>query len=139
MSTIKLGIDPGVNTGVAKSENKVLTLVTSMDALTAMDFVKAEKESAVANGNKLKVVLEDARLRKWYGPDAAVKKQGAGSIKRDCSMWEDFLKRNDIDYVLVHPMKGYTKRSAADFKKTTKWEGRTNEHGRDAAFLIWGL
>ena len=31
------------------------------------------------------------------------------------------------------------KLDAAAFKRLTSWQGRTSEHGRDAAMLVWGI
>jgi hypothetical protein len=84
------------------------------------------------------VIIEDARLRKWYGSNSKDKSQGAGSIKRSCQIWEEFFESNyTIDYQFVHPIKGGTKLKADAFKKITGYEGSTNEHGRDAAMLIF--
>ncbi len=68
-----------------------------------------------------------------------MKQQGAGSVKRDCKIWEDFLTDLDIPFEMVAPRKGMTKYSAAAFKKLTGYEGKTSEHARDAAMLVFGF
>jgi hypothetical protein len=64
--------------------------------------------------------------------------QGAGSIKRDCTIWADYLASLGVPYVNVKPAAGATKWTAERFAKFTGWHGRTNEHGRDAALLVLG-
>jgi hypothetical protein len=39
--------------------------------------------------------------------------------------------------VLVHPAANATKKKAKDFIRMTGWTGRTNEHARDAAMLVF--
>ena len=139
MSRILIGIDAGTHTGFSYTENGKLQVVKSL----RIDEALNEVMRLTAMGNLcqfyVKVYLEDARKsgREHRGQDAA---QGAGSIKRDCNIWEDFLKAHKIDYVLVSPQsqRKLNKMSAGKFKAMTGWQGRTNEHGRDAAMLVWG-
>ena len=63
--------------------------------------------------------------------------QGTGSVKRDCNIWEEFLKDCKIPYEAVPPCRNVTKTTAASFARITKWKGRTSEHSRDAAMLVW--
>ena len=66
------------------------------------------------------------------------KAQGAGSVKRDCSIWEDFCKDYGIPFWAKPPVKGATKVSADYFKMVSHYQGRTSEHSRDAAMLVIG-
>lgn len=139
MSKILIGIDPGVNTGIAVSKDgKLEEVVTEQlhEAFKMIDcFIWNKKPE-----DTLIIYVEDARKRKYYGANSAAKQQGAGSIKRDCRAWEDYLSSHQVDFVLVDPkdQKGLTKWDAKTFKQKTGWQERTNEHGRDAALLIWG-
>jgi hypothetical protein len=63
---------------------------------------------------------------------------GAGSVKRDCAIWEDFCRDLGIDYIPVPPQAGLTKWPADYFNKVTGWKGRTSDHARDAALLVYG-
>ena len=136
---ICIGIDPGTHTGVAvwdTRERRFLSLETLpihqalIKALMWRDRV----------GHDLQVVFEDARQRTWFGRDrnTNAKLQGAGSIKRDCSIWEDFCRDYEIPYYAVPPMKGGTKLSESYFKTISGWKGRTSNHARDAAMLVIG-
>lgn len=127
-----VGIDPGKNTGVAvwDMKSQCLTLVDSCAVHEAMDMVRGYK-------NRIMVVVEDAR--KSGGP--SWKKLGAGSVRRDSVIWEDFLQDEGIPYVMVAPNRKSNggKVNAKYFATITRWVGRTNQHGRDAAMLVWGV
>lgn len=137
---IYIGIDPGTHTGVAvwdTREGKFLSLETLL-IHRAMTFILTWSLKAEETGQEIQVVFEDARQRKWYGNDSNAKRQGAGSVKRDCSIWEDFCKDYQIPFVAVPPMKGGTKVNESFFKTFSGWKGRTSNHARDAAMLVIG-
>jgi hypothetical protein len=89
------------------------------------------------HGTSLFVRVEDARFVK-FNTDP-VKAQGAGSVKRDAVIWNDFLEDLAIPFEMVRPRKQFTKLPADKFAMITKFKGITNSHGRDAAMLIYGL
>ena len=136
---IYIGIDPVTHTGVAfwNSTSKVL-----FDLYTLPIHRALEKVKRFYNDNKglfdICVVFEDARQRKWYGKESNDKLQGAGSVKRDCSIWEGFCKDEMISYLALPPIKGGTKVSESYFKTISGWKGRTSNHARDAAMLVLG-
>jgi hypothetical protein len=63
---------------------------------------------------------------------------GAGSVKRDCSIWEEWCREYGIEFVCPPPRQGMTKLTDAYFRGLTGYDRRTNEHGRDAAMLVFG-
>ena len=135
--TAKIGIDTGVNTGVAVWQDGELLAVESMTITQAMRFIQDfdNKRGIV------KLYIEDAR--KWIGFHGKTKAtqarlQGAGSVKRDAKIWEDWCKENGYEVVFVKPMGKGLKKSADEFKRITGWQGRTNEHSRDAALIVYG-
>jgi len=142
---ICIGIDPGTHTGVAvwdSREGKFLSLET-LPIHRALEKVK-EMSHPFWHMDRLyhddiQVVFEDARQRTWFGKgDTSAKLQGAGSVKRDCSIWEDFCKDYGIPFQAKPPVKGATKVSAEYFKMISHYTGRTSEHSRDAAMLVIG-
>lgn len=142
---ISIGIDPGTHTGVAvwdSREGKFLSLET-LPIHLALERVK-EMTHPFWHMDKLynehiEVVFEDARQRTWFGKgDTNAKLQGAGSVKRDCSIWEDFCRYYDIPFQARPPVKGATKVTPEYFKRISGWQGRTSEHARDAAMLVLG-
>ena len=143
---ICIGIDPGTHTGVAvwdTRERKFLSLDT-LPIHRALEKVK-EMTHPFWHMDKLyhediQVTFEDARQRTWFGHgDVSAKMQGAGSVKRDCSIWEDFCTDYEIPFKARPPLKGGTKVTAEYFRMLTGWEGRTSEHARDAAMLVFGM
>lgn len=137
--SLVVGIDPGVKTGFAvwcRRERRLIDVAT-VSALEAMDRIKAM--------NVAELRFEDARQRTWFGSSdrkqakyGAGFREGIGSVKRDCALWEDFCARHGIKFKAVKPARGNTKWDAANFKKVTGWQGRTSEHARDAALLVIG-
>jgi hypothetical protein len=132
-----VGVDPGVSTGFAEWDraSKSLRRCCALKLHEAWARVLALK----AAGQLHSVTFEDARLRTgWFGERTAAKLQGAGSVKRDCSAWEDFLVDHGIAHLAVSPKQKGSKVAAPHFARITGWQGKTNEHGRDAAMLVFG-
>lgn len=138
---IYIGIDPGTHTGYAVWDSRrgqFLSLETIPIHRAMMDVLHWQQECLQSRDN-LFVVFEDARQRTWFGHgNVNAKAQGAGSVKRDCSIWEDFLKDYDIPFQAKPPVKGATKVTPAYFKMISNYQGRTSEHSRDAAMLVIG-
>lgn len=137
MERIYIGIDPGVHTGFAvfNATKQEVEMVATLAIHKAMDILKQ-----LTQGNReLIVIVEDARQRKWFGKgDVSAKLQGAGSIKRDCKIWEDYLSDLGVIYKFIPPQVGATKISKKYFDYITGWSGSSSEHGRDACMLVYG-
>ena len=138
---IYIGIDPGVKTGVALWDGKE-------GALLYVYTLRIDEAIALADSwhkyyGDIKVIVEDARQRKWIPREKNLaefkgRAMGAGSVKRDCQIWEDFLLAHGIKYEMVAPQQGATKWTADTFARITGYTGRTSNHGRDAAVLVFG-
>jgi hypothetical protein len=70
----------------------------------------------------------------------------AEQAKRVGMVWDktnlimEWCERHNINLKKVRPSKNsFTKLKSDSFKNLTKWEGKTNEHGRDSACLIFGM
>jgi hypothetical protein len=133
-----VGIDPGVKTGLAiwNRATKKLEDVETTTITAAMTRIAAMHRLEILHS----VVFEDARMRTGYfGKNAKAKKQGAGSIKRDCSIWAEFLGGLvGVPFLAISPRDKGAKVGAEQFVKLTGWPKRTSEHGRDAAMLVIG-
>lgn len=150
---IVVGLDPGTATGFATWSpiSRTLLRVESMAIHKAMDEVRQLHEGTKAIASEshtpLLVMFEDARLiriphgrmAKEEEDHGAGVREGVGSIKRDCSIWEDFLEDLGIPYKARKPMPKSTKWSAEKFEATTGWGARTNNHARDAGVIVFGL
>lgn len=132
-----IGIDPGTKTGFAVLNKQTGSLIVCK----TIGITRAMSEVSNHSGRHvIRVFVEDARKRKWFGKDASAKAQGAGSVKRDCAIWEEFLTDQGIPFEMVDPktQRGLTKMDAERFKALTGWQDRTSEHARDAAILVIG-
>ena len=135
---IFIGIDPGTKTGVAvwNAAEKKMESVRTMNILEAIDYVKSLAEMDSEN---LTVRIEDPNQRKWFGKSGREKLQGAGSIKRDFAIWREFLESEQINFEAIHPKKIATKMRRPEFDRLTKWKAMTDQHGRDAAMMVFGI
>lgn len=134
-----IGIDTGSHTGFAVWSSELQKFL----CIETLKIHQAMAEISKYGINNVKVIFEDARKRKWIPRErdfAQVKGRamGAGSVKRDCTIWEEFLRDKGIDFEAIPPRKGLTKLSAEQFRQLTKWKRRTSEHSRDAAMLVFG-
>lgn len=135
-----IGIDPGTHTGVAvwDKTSRRIDVVDTMTITRALELVAANVELCKAFGGEVVVFMEDARKRTWFGNAGRAKLQGAGSIKRDCAIWETFCEELGVECRKIAPKNNYTKLTAKQFKTLTNWAGRTSDHSRDAAMLVFG-
>lgn len=133
-----IGIDPGVHTGFAVWNGGRFTELGTYPLhrafLRLLDIMEADD---------VHVVFEDARLRKWIPREATISEargraQGAGSVKRDCAIWEAICRDYRLPFDALPPKAGMTKLSADAFARLTGWATRTSNHARDAAMLVFG-
>lgn len=147
MGKVLIGVDTGVHTGfaVAFDHGKGGEL-QDVSSLTITQSMSKVLELAKEHGKEnLKLFIEDARLRTWFGnADARQARSGAGvregigSVKRDAQIWEQWCIEQGLKYKMIHPAANKTKTDAKYFLKVTGWAKRTNEHARDAAMLVFG-
>lgn len=133
-----IGIDPGKKTGFAVWDNdaKYLAEVSTMSITQAME--KVRMMAAILGRENIRMYIEDARKRKWYGRTGRERLKGAGSICRESTIWDDFCRELGVEYRMIAPRHNTTKLKDAQFKTITGWQGRTSDHARDAAMLVFG-
>jgi hypothetical protein len=136
--TILAALDPGTHTGYAQYQTaeKAFDFIETVKLHTALGYLTALTASYPGH---VFVIFEDARKRRWFGSSGREKLQGAGSVKRDCSIIEEFCEDLEIPYYAQAPRSGLTKLDAEVFKSMTGWTARTSEHARDAAMLVHGM
>lgn len=134
---ILIGVDPGTVTGYAikNLETGEFEEVGSAGIVMTLELLDAYF------GDDCFVIIEDARQWNGYSRGMksgvmAAKAQGSGSVKRDCQIWQEYMRHWSIDFKMVPPSWKGAKTDAKMFKLVTGWQGRTNSHGRDAAMLI---
>jgi len=142
---IYIGLDPGVNTGMAiwDPHKKIITYAKTLsfwDVIQKLMILKDEEP-------ELHVVIENPAGNKpvfrtkfagQTGNDRVMDKitQNIGSNKRDGQLLAEFCANANIPLTLVTPSKKkYTKET---FEKLTRYTTLTSQHSRDAAMLVWG-
>jgi hypothetical protein len=133
-----VGIDTGTSVGYAVWDCTLQKLIevktyTAHEAWAAIRTMKH-----VYGADAIFIRFEDARLRTWYGNSGHEKLQGAGSIKRDAVLWQEFCEMEGIRYEAVAPKNNKTKTDAKYFARLTGWERACSVHGRDGAMLVVG-
>ena len=126
-----IGIDPGTHTGFAAwhPDTKTFIEIQTYKIYEALQWIGRYS----TDPKQIFVIIEDARKR--GGSIAAA--QGAGSVKRDCNIWQETLEYLKIPYKFMRPKN--TKIDAERFKLITGHTKRTSNHARDAAMLVYGL
>lgn len=140
-----IGIDTGTHTAVAvwDIKRKLFIHIETTMIHRALLYVWEFMTKCEQQGAAFYVRVEDARQRKWFGfhseKQDRARLQGAGSVKRDSKIWEDFLSDYHVSFEMVAPkqQQGLTKMSAAAFKQLTHYTSKTTEHARDAAMLVF--
>jgi hypothetical protein len=141
--TYLVGIDSGTETGFAEWSREAPRRLVSVKSLLIHQAMSKVDELYRYHGNRLYVRVEDARLRTWIPSMPSEsrergRREGAGSVKRDAVIWEDFLKDLGVDFEMVAPKNNKTKVTHEFFTKLTGWDKPTNGHGRDAAMMVYG-
>jgi hypothetical protein len=134
-NSVLIGIDPGTKTGVAVKENGKLIRVETMTIFQAIEVVLAWERTCLALDKPLLVRVEDARLRTYFGNTGREILQGAGSVKRDCAIWQEVLEERAIHHQFVHPQ-NVKATTAKQFEQITGWKKQTSIHAREAAWLV---
>jgi hypothetical protein len=132
---IYVGIDPGVNTGLAIWNKTERTLeLKTVKLHQAWDAVRAIKDQIHT------LVIENPNLWNYFTDHKAARArlQGAGSVKRDFSAWKDFLADEKIPFCAVRPDKKRNELATNKdtFSRITGYTGKSSEHARVAAMLI---
>ena len=137
---ICVGVDPGHHTGIAvwDTTSRQFLDIRCSGIVAAMDYL----DDLASNKGIGLVVFEDARQRTWIPRENDIRQlkgraMGAGSVKRDCSIWEEWCSARGIQFIASRPKTGMTKLTDAYFRGITGYDRRTNEHGRDAAMLVF--
>ena len=130
---IYIGIDTGVNTGMAVWDNGEKAFISIE---TTMIHIAMARVSELAKESEVVVFVEDARLATFGRQNDGARAQGAGSVKRDAKIWQDFLKDKGIEFRMVRPSKSQ-KVSASAFTAITGLKLRLSQHARDAAMIVF--
>ena len=138
-----IGLDPGKNTGIAVWNTETQSFET-VDTVLIHEALFAIWDRWAHYDDDVRVYFEDARKRQYLPRERNAseyrgKLMGAGSVKRDSVIWQDALTDWGIPFTMVPPRAGATKWTADTFRRITGYTGRTSNHARDAALLVYGM
>lgn len=134
MTTI-LGIDPGVNTGVAIFKGGSLHALLTIEPHMIQTLIDMHKPG--------RVVFEDSRLQThvWTrGRTMAANckmARNVGEIDAWCRLITAVCGELKIAAHGISPAGKGGKTDAKSFALLTGWQGKTNQHERDAAMVAW--
>lgn len=147
MNKIYIGVDPGVKTGFAILNGLELTLHT-LSFWDAIKMIESKTNDLYFFRflYDLIVVIEDVTQNKPtfnrnlnYRSNSKVS-QNVGQNKRDCQLIIEWCEMNGIEVIKKRPTKNsMTKLNAEVFNKITGYNGKSSQHSRDAAMLIFGM
>jgi hypothetical protein len=129
-----MGIDPGKHTGIAICDGGYLANLYETDFWGAIDSIGCFPDAVVV------IELPDTK-HVWHDgarTKASIQRTGVnvGSALREAELLIQYLVRIERQHIVQKP---HGKMTADQFKRLTGWNGRTNQHMRDAAMLVFGL
>ena len=136
-----IGIDPGIQTGIAISRNRQIINVKTSTFWDCIDLIRSMRQMGI------QVIIEDPNYNKPVFTKKGANNmyqyqriaQNVGSNKREASLIIEFCCRNKIVVTPIPPLRGPLHKINADkFKQYTGYDKPTSQHGRDAAMLIVG-
>lgn len=132
-----LGIDPGVKTAVAILEDGQLAFWT-VSFWGAYHLIRGTWQPLDINVIVVEVATDTYVWQKSARNRASVAKamrvaQDVGAVRREGQLLAEGLR--DLFCVVTRPPQG--KLNAERFGLLTGYEGRTNQHERDAGLLAW--
>ena len=131
-----IGIDPGIVSGIAvwDSLNGWFDMIDSMAIHELFDKLKFYHEFYA-------VIVYIENPNTWVpfgGKSDPMRLQGAGAVKQTFKHILEFMEDKGIDFRPTKLQGTMKKVKSEYFKKLTGYQGKTNEHGRDAAMLVFG-
>lgn len=142
-----IGIDPGANTGIAIYVRNKLDILETYPPLDAIRLL--QKSEFTANQKDLLVVMEDSRLqsvvfKRTNIRGGALSHESQLKIARDigridmiCTLLEDTCLAKGYSLIRLSPKQKGGKVNSETFCKKTGWEGKSNQHERDAGMVAF--
>jgi hypothetical protein len=135
-----IGIDPGVNTGLAVYN----VMRGGLDEVTTTDFWEAyEYVTRVYEQVNTLLVIEDASLnaptfrKKGNGSVQDRLCRNVGGVQRESQLLIAGFER--AGYIVIRERPTQAKWDDAAFRAITGWDVKESAHGRDAARLCYGM
>ncbi len=131
-----IGIDPGIESGIAVyMDGKLISLLTFIP-LKAVEMIRRSSPSLV--------ILEDSTLTSHIFTAPGVAHRAALKVARNigevdayCKIIKQVCGELGIAYRSISPKDKGKKIDAKEFERITGWAGKSNQHERDAAMVAW--
>lgn len=140
-----IGIDPGLQTGVALYRDGALDALLTLDPWDITAFLVHQHGARGIN----RVIFEDSRLqshifsahkpgkRVLSHPEQLKVARNVGQIDGWCHVIFNVCAERGIVCHGISPANKGEKLDAKQFAAVTGWQGPSNQHGRDAAMVAW--
>ena len=140
-----IGIDPGLQTGVALYRDGALDALLTLDPWDITAFLVHQNGARGIN----RVIFEDSRLqshifsahkpgkRVLSHPEQLKVARNVGQIDGWCHVIFNVCAERGIVCHGISPANKGEKLDAKQFAAVTGWQGPSNQHGRDAAMVAW--
>lgn len=132
-----IGIDPGLNTGVAYFTDGHLRKLCTISPMQISEVLRN------AGPSLKRVVFEDSRLTTYMfttvksRPAALKIARNVGEVDAWCKLIVAACEQLGIQAHGISPKAKGAKLNAMQFAKLTGWTERNNQHERDAAAVAW--
>lgn len=141
MANIYVGIDPGIVSGYAEwnSDTKQFIEISGIKIFQLFD--KLDIYTDPNNMDFIHVRIEDPNTWQPFSRSSyhenSLKIQGAGAVKQTFKHIIEYLEYYNVKHTKIRLTSVRKKVKATEFIKITGWQKPTNEHGRDAAMLVY--
>lgn len=132
---IVIGIDPGTKTGIAVYHDGTLAELLTVSPDGIVDTMTRYAPDMV--------VMEDSRLQSAVFSRKASQRamlkiaRNVGEVDQICRRIEAYCEGAGVELVQISPLAKGAKLDARRFSAMTGWEGRSNQHERDAGVVAW--
>jgi hypothetical protein len=134
-NNIVVGIDPGESTGFAQFENGKLTRLWTFKPLQAIAYLQSRDEGLYVMEDSRKQSCSFKNLFVGTAMFAFSRGRSVGTVDRLCNLYQEALGKNKL--IMLSPREKGSKIKHDVFVIKTGWEGKSNEHSRDAAMVAW--
>lgn len=130
-----IGIDPGVNTGIAVFRAGQLEALHTIEPHHIGQYLRGAKPQ--------RVIFEDSRLTSFMftqvksRPAALKMARNVGEIDAWCRLITSVCGELDIACHGISPKRKGAKVDAKEFARITGWLAKSNQHERDSAMVAW--
>lgn len=137
---VVIGVDPGLKTGVAFWDigRQQFTMITSGAWWDIYDLLRSQDPCRAS------MVIEDSSANNFiysrHGRDVTRRiSRNVGMNQAYARLLIDGLRRIGFVVQTIVPHRHRRKLDATTFSRIVQWHGSTDQHGRDAAMLVFGV